>query len=73
MVTQFTQKEGESSLHFTKTDHRIVSVKKNLPCDKACDIVIPMHFDVHKNKILDYFCHFFYAVEQSLALFSSHR
>lgn len=65
MVTQFTHKKGKSSVHFTKTDHRIVFVKKNLPCDKACDIVIPMHFYVQKNKISDYFCHFFYAVEET--------
>lgn len=59
---------------FTKTDRTIVFVKKNLPCDKACDIEIQYKctFMYIKIRFFDYFCHFFYAVEQSLA-FLSHK
>lgn len=56
----------------TKTDHKIVFVKNNLPCDKACDIVKPMHFYVHKKIFGIIFVIFFYAVNKSLA-FLSHR
>lgn len=43
-----------------------------LVSDEACDIVLSMHFYVHKKKIFDNFCHFFYAVDESLAILS-HR
>lgn len=51
MVTQFTQKKGKAVYISLRLIIELYLSKRNLPCDKACDIVIPMHFYVHKNKI----------------------